>query len=219
MTYMRYVWQCVAVCGSVLRCVAVCCSVLQCVAVCCSMLQCVAVCCSMLQCVAVCCSVLQCVAVATTLHDMFAVRVKDSALSILKKKGSLPLYPVFPPCILCLSYGLKPLYPSWRVEYRFQVKDSPVFISNRQCTALCSSSSFWHASKRRTTYSWAATHYNTLPRTHELQHTTTHCNTLQHTATRNTLTCVKKTNSSQIVLYSSLQSIKVLLIDCRALLE
>jgi len=34
----------------------------QCVAVCCSVLQCVAVCCSVLQCVAVCCSVFRCVA-------------------------------------------------------------------------------------------------------------------------------------------------------------
>jgi len=31
------VWQCVAVCCSVLQCVAECCSVLQCVAVCCSL--------------------------------------------------------------------------------------------------------------------------------------------------------------------------------------
>ena len=37
------VWQCVAVCCSVLQCVAVCCSVVQCIAVCCSVLQCVAV--------------------------------------------------------------------------------------------------------------------------------------------------------------------------------
>ena len=40
------VYQCVAVCCSVLQCVAVCCDVLQCVAVCCSVLQCDAVCCS-----------------------------------------------------------------------------------------------------------------------------------------------------------------------------
>jgi len=60
---LAYVWQCVAVCCSVLQCVAVCCSVLQCVAVCHSVLQCVAVCCSVLQCVAVRCSVLLCVAV------------------------------------------------------------------------------------------------------------------------------------------------------------
>ena len=62
-------WQCVAVCCSVLQCVAVCGSVLQCVAVCCSVLQCVAVCCSVLKCTAAaektqitgdlyCCSVL-----------------------------------------------------------------------------------------------------------------------------------------------------------------
>ena len=77
-------WQCVAVCCSVLQYVAVYCSVLQCVAVCCcsvllqckvyeacfsvcgNVLQCVAVCCSvLLQCVVAvyCCSVLPCVAV------------------------------------------------------------------------------------------------------------------------------------------------------------
>jgi len=67
------VWQCVAVCGSVLtgKIVAadgakrrVCCSVLQCFAVCCSVLQHVAMFCSVLQCIAVRCnyySVLQCV--------------------------------------------------------------------------------------------------------------------------------------------------------------
>ena len=42
------VWQCVAVCCSVLQCVAVCCSVLQCAA-----LQCAAVCSSVQQCAAV----------------------------------------------------------------------------------------------------------------------------------------------------------------------
>jgi len=41
----KEVWQCVAVCCSVVQCGAVCCSVLQCVAVCCSVLQCVAACC------------------------------------------------------------------------------------------------------------------------------------------------------------------------------
>jgi len=62
-----HMYQCVAVCCSVLQCVAVCCSVLQCVAVqcareqvvvriCINVLQCVAVRCSVLQCVAVCCS-------------------------------------------------------------------------------------------------------------------------------------------------------------------
>jgi len=75
-------FQCVAVCCSVLQCVAVCCSVVvvthgdrggtttpcmqillkDCsVAVCCHVWQCVAVCCSVLQFVAVCCSVFQCV--------------------------------------------------------------------------------------------------------------------------------------------------------------
>jgi len=48
---------CAEVCGTVLQCVAVCCSVLQCVAVWCSALQCVAVRCSVLQRVAVCCSI------------------------------------------------------------------------------------------------------------------------------------------------------------------
>jgi len=42
------VWQCVAVCCSVLLYVVVCCSVLLYVVVCCSVLQCVAVCCSVL---------------------------------------------------------------------------------------------------------------------------------------------------------------------------
>jgi len=52
----------------VFQCVAVCCSVLQCVAVRfltnlrhCRVLQCVAVCCSLSQCVAMCCSVVLCV--------------------------------------------------------------------------------------------------------------------------------------------------------------
>jgi len=69
---IRIIFQCVAVCCSVLqcvagvlqvccKCVAVCCSVLQCVAVYCSVLQCIAVCFSALQCVALCCNVLQCV--------------------------------------------------------------------------------------------------------------------------------------------------------------
>ena len=78
------VWQCVAVCGSVLQRVAVhwkCLPKIDTdtymqlmdvtrlleekqeevrgyVAVCCSVLQCVAVCCSVLKCVAMCCSVL-----------------------------------------------------------------------------------------------------------------------------------------------------------------
>ena len=42
------------------QCAAMCCSVLQCVVVCCSVSQCVVVCCSVLQCVAMCGSVLQC---------------------------------------------------------------------------------------------------------------------------------------------------------------
>ena len=67
------VWQCVAVCCSVLQCIAVCCSVLQCAAVCCSVLQYVAVCCSVLQCAAVCCSVLQCVAVCCSALQCVAV--------------------------------------------------------------------------------------------------------------------------------------------------
>ena len=49
----RVVYQCVAVCCSVLQCVAVCRSVLQCAAVCCSLLQRDAVCGSILQCAAV----------------------------------------------------------------------------------------------------------------------------------------------------------------------
>jgi len=48
------VWQCVAVCYSVLQCVAVCCSVLQCFAVCRLVLTYVDVCCRVLYCVAVC---------------------------------------------------------------------------------------------------------------------------------------------------------------------
>jgi len=70
---VQSVFECVAVCGSVLWSVAVYCSTLQCVAsvavfatyisslpsgLCCSVLQCVAVCYSVLQCVAVCGSVL-----------------------------------------------------------------------------------------------------------------------------------------------------------------
>jgi len=105
--------ECVAVCGSVWQCAAVCCSVLhmmrnasqhvatsvlQCVAVCGSVWQCVAVCGSVLQrvaydaeciatccneCIAMCCSVLQCAAVCCSVlqshaHRLCRVRVRAS---------------------------------------------------------------------------------------------------------------------------------------------
>ena len=68
------VYECVAVCCSVLQCVAVCCSVLLCVAVCCSVLQCVAACCSVLQRVAACCNVLQCEAVYCNVLQCVSMR-------------------------------------------------------------------------------------------------------------------------------------------------
>jgi len=66
----------------VFQCVAVCCSVLQCVAVCCSVLQCAAVCCSVLQRIAVFCNASQCIAVLHCVAE--CCRVLHAQIEILK---------------------------------------------------------------------------------------------------------------------------------------
>ena len=83
------IWQCVAVCCSVLQCVAACGTAWQCCAVCCRLLRSlktivqwhwrragrcidryVAVCCSVLRCCSVCCSMLRCLDAIVQWHWM-----------------------------------------------------------------------------------------------------------------------------------------------------
>jgi len=63
--------------------------VFQCVAVCCSVLQCVVVCCSVLQCVAVCCSLLQCV--ANAIFDILTALMQNTRRHVLAAHVSISL--------------------------------------------------------------------------------------------------------------------------------
>jgi len=152
-------------------------------AVCCSVLQCIAVCCSVLQCVAVCCSVLQCAA------DIFNVY-------------NMPDSNVWRDMFMCLTW----LIQVWRdlfigvtwLDHTCAVPHSYVCWETFVCAP-------WLMYTRAVTHSYVypdytincqiyralfnenvyitlqhtATHCNTLQ---PLQHTATHCNTLHHNA-------------------------------------
>jgi len=182
---------CVIVCCSVLQCVAVCCSIPYCqyvdqqsqqhppphqrVAACCSVLQCVAVCCSVLLCVTVCCSVLQRVAACCSLpycqyvdrqsqqhpppHQCVAaccsvLQCVAVCCSVLQRVAV---------CCIVLQHTLLPIRGSAVTTTPSSTSNPPILIGLRAirkpppCTQLINS--------------------------HYTQHTATHCNTMQHTAT------------------------------------
>ena len=188
------VWQCVATCCSVLQCVAVCyrvlhvevlnpevkgreailevcCSVLQCVAVCCMskvpistsravrlFSWCVAVCCSVLQCVAVCCSMLplcccvsQCVVVCSSRLQYVAGRDSES-----RCQGPQEYFQGF-----------------WKFP-KSQLIHS-IILLEKLCRALTFEKFFLFFFN----FSMCTSATSRLEST--LQHTATHCNTLQHT--------------------------------------
>ena len=164
------VLQCVAVCCCVLQSVAVCCSVLPCVTECYRVLQCVAVCCRVLHCVAECCSMLQCVAVCCRLSRMSSLVIWS-----LKCKWKSLLVQDFLPG----SYSY-----------------SMTCCSEMQCVAVCCSVLQYVAVRCRVMHCAAESRccirwlissllYEMTDSSHcnTLQYTATHCNTLQHTAT------------------------------------
>jgi len=137
-----------------LICVALCCSVLQCVAVCCSALQCVVLRCSVLQCVAVCCSALHC--------DATCMQWAVLCCSAL------------PHC--CILHCVEVSCNVWQcVAVRCSVLQSRYVVSLSHQTNKYQSNllyMYWMAVIRR------------LPKLPGLlQHTATHCNTLQHIVT------------------------------------
>ena len=168
------------------RCVVVCCSVLQCVAVRCSALQCVylspcdldnssrwvhGMCCSALQCAAMCCSMLQYVAVYCSVISSINVLFKCVAVwcSVLQCVtvccNALQYFAMF--CsvtsrvdgLQCLQY-----HPIIYITYTYIYTDGLfrvllLFQCNRSLRHLITLSPHPHC--------------NTL------QHTATHCNTLQ----------------------------------------
>jgi len=146
-----------SVCCSVLQCVAVCCSVLQCVAVCCSALQCAAVCWSVLECAGVCCSVLQCVAVrvlpcvAVCCSVLQCIAVCCNMLSCVAVCCSVLQCAVVCCIVLQCAAVGCTVKTSQKIEERFA---RPWSESCHTCVCVLS---------------------------HTLQHTATHCNTLQHT--------------------------------------
>ena len=168
------VLQCVAVCCNVLQCVAVCCSVLQCVAVCCSVLQCVAVCCSVLQYVAGCCSVLQCVAVCCI------------TVSIENESRDVPWH-------VSHYHTLIPHHSTMttiHLSYRYHIWMSHVPHIWMKCLAHTNGTSLefeifrWLVELVICIQLGKHCHdepHGALPRYNTLQHSATHCNTLQHT--------------------------------------
>jgi len=194
------VWQCGAVCGSVVQCVAVWCTMLQRGTVCGSVSQCVAVCCSVLQCVAarthgvvfsqdtdeivvkcvaVYCSVLQCVAVCCSVLQCVAV-----CPTVLQ---CLAVYHSVLQSVAARTHGSdfsQDTNGKEACNHRcYLVKNSKV--SNTRCNTL----------------QYTATHCPTLQHTathcNALQHTTTHCNTLQLTAKLYILMLPGKNSRSQ----------------------
>jgi len=184
--------KCIIACCSVLQCVLVCCSVLYCAAVCCSVLwhiavwcgvvqrvamcyivvqmRCDAVCCSVLQCVAVCCNVLQRVAVCYSVTTKKEKRTKFWRSHLAKGRvwnGSM-VQCVAVCCSILKSHEKKSVLQfvivCWSVLLRMRIETvyTWVFVRVFMCNLdgeTWTDSEFLNAT---------------------LQHTATHCNTLQH---------------------------------------
>jgi len=183
---------------SVVQCFAVCCTVLQCVAVCLyngvealsrllcyytSVLQCAAVSSSVLQCVVVCCSVLQCAVVCSICMTRLIHTCDTTDLYVwCDMTHSCDLHEAFTwhawvnnmcgtahlydvTCLICTTYMTHP----------YGIPDSFICVVPLICMT-------WHDSciwrVWLSTLQHTATHCNTLQ--HTVKHTTTHCNTLQH---------------------------------------
>jgi len=153
-----------------------CCCVFQCVAVCCSMLQrvalttnstgqhlqrsfqCVAVCCSVFPCAAMCCSVLQRVAACCTNNSLnfWAVSTLRWLPNLLRNNLVCDLH-----CVAVCCSVLQCVAVCYRCHFKTNKISNEAFVPVKTAQQL--RFNFWFFVKQH------------------LQHTATHCNTLQHT--------------------------------------